>query len=305
MKKTCILRLKQQVILVMICLFLSNMQLHAQTWFPLGSEWTYTTYIPSEGKNIITKVNAIRDTSIEGKVAIILKGSSNCSACKTENIFYYDSLQQIVYQYLDNHFKPYFDFSKQIGESYYMYFYSSMIGSMGYDSVLISIDSIVTYMISDINVRFQYISISANSHYSFSGPIIEFIGSKEGFYPEDKACDFSVFRGLRCYSDSILTYYTDSIFQAKGCDFDVSIPDVNFSEMLKLYPNPFFSEVILENSKELIKEVRVYDLIGRLIKHFSIDNFYSILNLGNLQNGMYIMKIYIQNESISKIIIKQ
>ena len=97
----------------------------------------------------------------------------------------------------------------------------------GYDSVFINIDSIVNHQISGINVRFQYISISGNAHYSFRSPIIEFIGSKEGFYPEDEARFFGVSRSSVLFRFGF-NLLLDSIFQAKGCDFDVSISEANF-----------------------------------------------------------------------------
>jgi len=305
MKKVNFINVKQKAFTLIICLFLSSIQLDAQTWFPLGSEWTYSTYIPTEGRTLVSSVYVVRDTTIQGNKAVILKGSSGCSACKTDNIFYYDSAQNIVYQYLDSNFKPYFDFSKQAGESYTMYFFSTFNQTIGYDSVLIRIDSIVTYPISGINVRVQFISILGNSHYSFSGPIIEFIGSKEGFYPEDGACDFSVFRGLRCYSDSVLTYYTDSIFQVKGCDYDVSISETNSLEMLKVYPNPVSYQLIVENEKSILKNARIYDLLGKEVKRFSINTTHTTLDIHDLQNGMYFMEVETENGKITKKFIKQ
>ena len=284
-------RLKQQVMLLTIVLLLSNVQLYAQTWFPLGSEWTYSTYIPAEERSVVTSIYAVRDTIIQGKKAVILNGSSDCSACKTDNIFYYDSSLNIVYQYLGGSFKPYFDFSKQAGESYTMYF-CPISNQNGYDSVFINIDSIVNHQISGINVRFQYVSISGNAHYSFTGPIIEFIGSKEGFYPEDEACDFSVFRGLRCYSDSVLTYYSDSIFQAKGCDFDVSISEANFSKM-KLYPNPaqYILTIEIQDADILFPcKLMIIDILGKELKRYSVNDSKTTLNISNLSPGVYVLK---------------
>ena len=147
-------RLKQQVMLLTIVLLLSNVQLYAQTWFPLAPNGRFYLYSCRRKKRSYFNLCS-RDTIIQGKAAVILNGSSDCSACN-DNTFYYDSSLNIVYQYLGS-FKPYFDSSKQPVNLYHVFL--SHIESFGYDSVSLT-RLIVNHQISGINVRFQYISIS-------------------------------------------------------------------------------------------------------------------------------------------------
>ena len=50
------------------------MQVQAQTWFPVGAEWTYTIYHPADDVTPFTtlNINCLRDTNIQGIDAKIL-----------------------------------------------------------------------------------------------------------------------------------------------------------------------------------------------------------------------------------------
>ena len=73
---------------------------------------------------------------------------------------------------------------------------------------------------------------------------------------------------------------------------------------LEMYPNPT-SGVVSFNSKESIKNVEVFDNLGRKIKAFNTFSNNSI-NLSNLDDGVYFVTISSENGSLSgKIILKK
>jgi hypothetical protein len=283
------------------------MQVNAQTWFPVGAEWTYTIVYPQSDISFRTiKINCLRDTNIQGIDARILTEGSACSGCKSENIFYYDSTDDIVYQYIIDQFKPYLDFSKNAGETYYLYFYN-MDNYPGEfcDSILLEVDSVVTHQIMGKNIRYQYIKRVNDDFHYFNGPIIEFMGSASGFYPEYGACDHSVFSGLRCYADTLFTYYADPIFEEKGCDYDVSIKAFNKQQSLTLYPNPANNQLTLDNGQAIMNEIQIFNLLGKEVKHFQLNDTKVSLDINDLPKGFYFLHILTDKGMINKSFVKE
>ena len=74
-----------------------------------------------------------------------------------------------------------------------------------------------------------------------------------------------------------------------------------FLSALSLHPNPTSGWVII-NSSQLIKQVEVYNFLGKKVK--AVSNTASI-NVRDLASGVYILKITIGNKTSSKKLIKQ
>ena len=131
------------------------------------------------------------------------------------------------------------------------------------------------------------------------------MGSASGFYPEYGACDHSVFSGLRCYADTLFTYYADPIFEEKGCDYDVSIKAFNKQQSLTLYPNPANNQLTLDNGKEIINEIQIFDMLGKEVKHIFIKDTKTTLNINELNNGFYFLRIQTERGIINKRFVKE
>jgi hypothetical protein len=71
---------------------------------------------------------------------------------------------------------------------------------------------------------------------------------------------------------------------------------------LILYPNPVSSELNIDSDKA-IQKVEVYNLAGSLLNVQNGNN--TSIDMSNLANGSYLVKVHTENSVTSKIIIKK
>jgi len=84
----------------------------------------------------------------------------------------------------------------------------------------------------------------------------------------------------------------------------LAIEDNTFSKAINVYPNPTSGLVYIDSSKNLMDTIEVVDMSGRIIKHIEQGavNRYQ-MNISNLANGVYFVKITSgTNEAIKRII---
>ncbi|MDD2622079.1 MAG: T9SS type A sorting domain-containing protein [Bacteroidales bacterium] len=79
----------------------------------------------------------------------------------------------------------------------------------------------------------------------------------------------------------------------------------NMEKQLTIFPNPVNNELTIDNGQCLIKEVYVYDVVGKTIKVFTVNNTNSTLDIGDISKGIYLIKIKTENEIITKKIVKE
>lgn len=72
------------------------------------------------------------------------------------------------------------------------------------------------------------------------------------------------------------------------------------SKNLTIYPNPSINTLILENKIEIIKKVEFYDLNSRLIYSLDINSNRREIDVSQLENTIYLLKIF-YNESIENV----
>ena len=75
------------------------------------------------------------------------------------------------------------------------------------------------------------------------------------------------------------------------------IKEVNTNK-INLYPNPSNNQFTLDNGQELIKEVALYDVMGRKVQHLTVNAFSTTVNVSDLPNGIYVVKINTASEVI-------
>jgi len=289
--------------MVMLGLLFTS-KVKAQEWFPVGAKWTYSVFYPSDHytKHGIGHMECTKDTIIEGITAKVLTHGSMCDLSYEENIFYYNDTMDILYYYVEDTFRPYFDFSKKAGEVYYIYF-PNYYNSHPLDSILIIVDSVVIKPFAGINVRHQYIR-GGNFHYSTSMQIIEYMGHLGSFYHISATCDFDYISELRCYSDNTFSYFSKPIYKEQGCDVNLSINEVLNEEIFAIYPNPIRDKLKIENRELKIKQIKLYNITGSLLQSINVDSNELEINMRNLQSGVYFVKITTEKGMIIKKIVK-
>jgi len=70
------------------------------------------------------------------------------------------------------------------------------------------------------------------------------------------------------------------------------------------YPNPVKNELMLEHSATLQSAI-LYNTLGQEVLHAKINNTAATLNLGNLANGIYLMKVQAENDEKTIKIVKE
>ena len=110
------------------------------------------------------------------------------------------------------------------------------------------------------------------------------------------------------------TYYfiiSESNNQTGSYEFKVTpqatlgIENINFENEVSLYPNPTKNAINIKLNNYQNVSVALYDLGGRLILEQELNSEISTVNISHLQNGMYLLKINANNQSITKRVIKQ
>ena len=86
-----------------------------------------------------------------------------------------------------------------------------------------------------------------------------------------------------------------------GIEFmSLEMNELVLTNELKFYPNPTLSSVFLELRNEIVKQIYIFDLYGKLIENKN--NINNQIDLSNLQTGTYIIKTDNQNIKSFKII---
>lgn len=97
-------------------------------------------------------------------------------------------------------------------------------------------------------------------------------------------------------------YITEETIYSFGSNSDIYTLDVSaflnntdvntITNAIKVYPNPFLTEIILENSNSQVTKVAVYDLSSKLIKEATVNVETTTIQLENIPKGIYFMHIY-------------
>ena len=112
---------------------------------------------------------------------------------------------------------------------------------------------------------------------------------------------------------------TDKVFQVKAvypeCESDFALTSngedfvrltglsVNENTIeAKLYPNPATSQLTVE--AEEMTEVSVYDIVGQCVMKQSVDNSSAVIEMENLRNGIYMVKVETRNGAVMQRVVK-
>ena len=171
---------------------------------------------------------------------------------------------------------------------------------LSYDSDLRCNGIECTVSLDSCSDKFWYLSetfnengdVSENSIIPYFSTCFKFYnyGRKENYYYDEnnKLIASKVFN-----RDSLDNW---NIYVSKYYKYNsTNIHAVEKSEV-KLYPNPALSELLLDNGQELIKEVALYDVMGKKVRHLFVNAFSTIVDVSDLPNGIYVVKINTASE---------
>jgi hypothetical protein len=78
--------------------------------------------------------------------------------------------------------------------------------------------------------------------------------------------------------------------------------DEGSSNAISIYPNPVKDVLHIECGG--IKEISIYNSVGKLIGQYKNADAVQIIDMGNLPNGIYLLQLKNQNEIITRKLVK-
>lgn len=99
-----------------------------------------------------------------------------------------------------------------------------------------------------------------------------------------------------CGTERILT---------KKADIKVGIDDISLSDGISIYPNPTKDEITISINNQIIKEISVVDITGKILFSKQVNGSNIQFNIGNLTSGIYTLHIKTNHSNYTKKIIKE
>ena len=188
---------------------------------------------------------------------------------------------------LDNPEQCIYDFNLNVGDTLPICYGNS-------DQTILSIDSLLVN--GNYRKRFHLSHAGGQSQ-----TIIEGIGHENGFIeglpPTLDGCT----RNLECFSVNNISYYPNSNLNC----YSVNSVNELLENTLSIYFDPTLHFVNIKTSEFKIENIILFDLFGRLIKIFQVNNTSSSLRLDlpHLNTGYYFLSITTNGGVITKPII--
>jgi hypothetical protein len=306
-----------------VCCFV--LQANAQTEFaPIGAEWYYTYEMGYNSKNYFNHVISEKDTVVDGNSCRILRQYYEDTNIVNKK-YIIKQEQGKVYYYYQNQFHLWFDFDAKVNDTIE---FAVIYRKYDSDSTSLTIDT--TYTDTIISTRYRVASITTNAQNlkMFRTEIIDedksvidhmhFYIEKIGLYSltgsplhrelipiydnlPHLAAEF--LRWIRCYSDADISFVSDEwVAMSLPCNHPITSPslavDIPKDENIKIYPNPIHNKLKIENGELQIKQVELYSIIGNLLRSIHAQSEEIEIDVQNLQNGIYFVKITKKDNSI-------
>lgn len=106
-------------------------------------------------------------------------------------------------------------------------------------------------------------------------------------------------------ANAAATYYLDSI-TITGTPNGINEISAASAKVTS-YPNPVTSTVTISDASGIIKDIEIYNMVGELVSAYeNVDNNKCIINIENLQQGMYFTKVILKDGTfVSNKIVKE
>ena len=176
------------------------------------------------------------------------------------------------------------------------------------DTVLVNVDSIGVAKINGKILKKLYVTYNYLNLYrigdttKYSSVIIQVLGDIDFLINIiDKrfgACDIDFINSLRCYEDSEFGFYNTGL--RDSCDYTyvwVSIQQNQTSNDFMVYPNPFENRLMIQIHDNEHLNYELFNLSGVTLKKGHETN----LDLSAFQNGIYFLKIIVNNRQVKTV----
>jgi len=301
------------ILLSALTLIFCQSMVSAQGFAPVGAEWIFTNeycFFPHPACGYI-KVTAVSDTVFDGKTYSVLeKRYTDPTYTYSDSIAYMTSIGDSVFTY-----DPYtttshllYDFSRVAGDTIVINdptsgnTFSPFKGESISDFRVV-VDSTAEIVVDGVPLRVQYTSPTDTSELQFLFRTIERIGNVNSLFGISSTMLTAGYYGsLACYSELGGFHYGQPI---ETCGLISGIEQQGQIETVTVYPNPTTDFVRLTTSTDTqVKRIEVFDVQGVRVLNLRKPPAEGVIELPDLQNGLYIMSIHLPNSIFTTKIMK-
>jgi hypothetical protein len=186
-----------------------------------------------------------------------------------------------------------YDFSVNVGDTLRNY-----VIQLGSPMIVTDIDSVL------IGVKYRKRFIVSDGGCVLNGEIIEGIGSATGLleYMNNTGCGGEPAGKLYCFSQNNQTLYP-FYGPSSGCALTLAVADLSQTEKFSVSPNPTSGIFIIDPETEDKRELRVFDVNGKLLFKMKISGK-TKLDISDYDNGVYILSLRAEDKITYKKLIK-
>ena len=104
------------------------------------------------------------------------------------------------------------------------------------------------------------------------------------------------------WDTSLQDWVTTNAFDFSYSEMEILSVIENNMGNLRIYPNPVSNTLTIQSDNVPIERVEIYSVLGKKIKAIYSD--FENIHTGDLSQGIYLLRIYSENSSIVKKLIK-
>jgi hypothetical protein len=307
-----------KILLFSSVFILLNISLYSQTWIDSNAKWTFDYWNVSEwGTYTFTYTN---DTILIGKECEAIETIKyrywkdqnaviHSSVIPCETHFTYSSGDS-VFHFYEGSFYLLYDFSASVGDKWVIAVDENFPCD---DTAIVKVIQTGTVNINNQELRTITLTTITSSAIGLTGTCVEKFGNKLnldldnslGPFPGYQNCPEAVIDydklTFRCYVDETFETYNPTQTE---CDYLTEVNELIKSDF-RIYPNPTSGEITIEKFDTNPIVVKLYNSNGQQIKQFDLQLSENNIDLTELCNGVYYMKVITKRNSIIKKIIKK
>jgi hypothetical protein len=293
--------MKKKLLLTTVLLSLTTF-LFGQNFGSIGTQWYYSEHAGGAAppNSEYVHLQSVTDTVIDGVTTHKISWTyykHNGDTVKFHPIYVYEqSDTAFMYNFQKSKFQTIYIFNAQQGDTLTLDIVEPLPWTTDSTYRLV-IDTVETVILDGISLK-KYRTIALDDLQFYNGGyFMDRIGGLDWFFP--RATIIPEAGGpIRCYSDNQI----DTSFQSVACNYRLvtSIGEINANHRIYIFPNPFQNELTIL-SEQPIEQIELYDFTGRRI----LSSRQATLNLENINNGVYILTIYLKSgQKLARKIIK-
>jgi len=287
---------------ILICLIISQVAISlGQDFAPIGAEWYYSSSAGGAAPGgseyyhlVVTKDTVVKDYDLRKIERTYYRYQGD--SIKVEPYFIYQIGDSVsIYDPASSKLYKIFVFNATEGDTLTFdvpYYNNNYNVDSTFSAVL---DTIVTEIYDGIALK-KYMLEQLDDFGWFCSFYLDRIGGYEWFLPLGRTIILEADGPIRCYHDNEVEINVTS----RPCDYRItSSIDSRHLHNFEIFPNPTTDRIKIKPELD-IDYIEVYNHTGKLIRVKASSD----IDFGKYENGLYFIKIYWNNTSFIKKVIK-